>query len=169
MYNTIKVPGFDMEKLPFVISRMDEEQPGVDGFYLINIKTCTYQLLTEAKTYYPGFCLKLEDGSFDFHFTHSFTDENNVQQFAHHRVCIRNDLLEFLKEHGQLPCMSLKDNEELLKKEKQMSQDNKELSYNLEIALRDLATVSQEKDELVEKVKMMEATLAEIMQTLRDR
>ena len=80
MFNHAKVPQFDMEKMPFVIFN-DE-----GGFYLVNIKTCTVQLLVKTERANSGFCLELEDGSFDFHFTHTFTDENKNLQEAHHRV-----------------------------------------------------------------------------------
>ena len=91
--NPTKVPQFDMEKLPFFIFM------GVEGFYLANIKTCIYQLLVKTKFKRSGFFLELEDGSLDYHFTHRFIDENNIEHEAHHRVCFRNDLLQFLEQH----------------------------------------------------------------------
>ena len=69
-----------MEKMPFVMFN------GEEGFYLVSIKTCTYQLLVKTEAAYSGFCLELEDGSFDFHFTHTFEDENKIEQEAHHRI-----------------------------------------------------------------------------------
>ena len=43
MYGHAKVPQFDIEKMPFVIFR------GAGGFYLVNIKTCTYQNLVNVE------------------------------------------------------------------------------------------------------------------------
>ena len=53
MLSHTKVINFDMEKLPFVIIN-----DKVKGFYLFNIKTCTYQMLLKAKSTRQGFCLK---------------------------------------------------------------------------------------------------------------
>ena len=75
---------------------------------------------------------------------------------------MRNDMLQFLKEHGKLPCLSLDDNIQLIKTEKELSQREKELSQNLETANQNNEKLSQHNDELMEKVKMMEATLSKI-------
>ena len=91
-----------MEKLPFVI--ITNRTP-LFNIYLVNIKTGTIQMLVKVESQRPGFCLELEDGSFDYHFTHYHVDDKKIgqdevnQQEAHHRVCIRNDLLDFLKKH----------------------------------------------------------------------
>ena len=99
MYSHAKVPRFDMENMPFVI--FGGKRYPESNFYIVNIKTCTYQLLVKTDKYSrgSGFCLALEDGSFDFHFTHTFEDENKIEHEAHHRIQMRNDLLQFLKEH----------------------------------------------------------------------
>ena len=95
MGSLTKVPQFDMDKLPFVIF-----SDGTTGFFIVNTKTCTFQQLVKAQTTGNGFCLELEDGSFDFHFTHFVGDFGKVQHEAHHRVCFRTDLWQFMKEHG---------------------------------------------------------------------
>ena len=84
-------------------------------------------------------------------------------QEAHHRIQIRNDLLQFLEEHGKLPCLSLEDNIVLIKKEEELSQDNKKLSQKLETANQNVEKLGQHNDELMEQNRILEATLAKIL------
>ena len=93
MRNHIKVLQFDMVTMPFVI--VSKFQPNVmdpNGIYLVNIKTGTYQILVKASSEKPGFCLSFDDGTFDFHFTHTF-EESISKEELHHRVCFRTDLI----------------------------------------------------------------------------
>ena len=50
----------------------------------------------------------------------------------------------------------------LIKKEEELSQDNKKLSQKLETANQNVEKLGQHNDELIEKVKMLEATLSKI-------
>ena len=111
----------------------------------------------------------MEDGSFDFHFTHTFEDEYKITHEAHHRVCIRNDLLKFLEVNNWLPCLSLEDNIQLIQDKKELSEanskldkDKQELKRDLEKANKDLAKADKQNDELMEKFKKLEAILAKV-------
>ena len=101
MGDAMKVPQFDMEKLPFIIA-IPEVFDSHTEFVLINIKTGTVQKLVKAIAKTKGFCVSLDDGTFDFHFSHKITDKNDLEkkQEQHHRMCFRKDLIQFLSENG---------------------------------------------------------------------
>ena len=113
----IPLPFYDQERFPFLMSRGDE-----NDFFVINTKDGTMQTLVKANHgYKQGFCIKVGEKAFDFHFC-SMQEEDDKKEYEFHYVLsFKEDVITVMERTGQLPLTSLEEQTQLIEREKKAS------------------------------------------------
>ena len=55
---------------------------------------------------------------------HTKKEDDNSELEQHHRVCFREDLINFLKEYGQLPLFTHEEIRKLMKEKQELNEEN---------------------------------------------
>ena len=122
MRDPVKLPQYYPEQFSFVVVRSAKE-----NFYLVNVTEFSVQLLVKGSQHRQGVCVALTKDSFDFHFTTWKREEDEKYYNYHHKFSFRPDLVQFMRNNGQLPVFTVTDNVKLLQKQAKLKSDNAKL------------------------------------------
>ena len=113
----ILLPFYDAERFPFAMVRGKERD-----FFVVNLKEMTSQVLIRADhDQMQGFCVKIGDRAFAFHFCSKMLEEDGKKSYEyHHLLRFTDDAISIMERCGQLPFKTKEEHASLIEANKSL-------------------------------------------------
>ena len=111
------LPFYDPQRFPLVLAI-----GAGNDFYVVNIKDMSMQTLIKANhRVEQGFCIKVGEKAFDFHFSSVQQEDDKKKYDFHYVLSFKDDVVTVMERTGQLPNLGLEENVAMIEEKKKTS------------------------------------------------